>query len=969
MWGSGGTKCGRVLFLVMWRQLFLILVILVRYGAYVIWKIILEHRQCFPAVGDIKIDSLKVKRSGRFYHLPDSMLVKSVFATVKGDWFLSVDASRLAQGVGIQQVDNYKVGDRLALPCATDNRLVDQGSPSTHLTIVPTANHVVSSVNLFTTGSSDKDYLKNTEEDRPSDNEINSKKRTLVQTESLVEDASGVEKKRKTEEKEASVKASEDVGDENIRTNNENPIENNIQDLNDESARLNKGEKCSGLDQEATVVSSSFENIGAETHVQKNTEASEIILPDVLMSLEKNIEQEIPSEISQKEKGESRLVQNNSVASETVPAVLMAVEENIQQEIRSEISQKEKDNELVEETVMGNEIPSSSLIQESAGDQIDNHKEDKESSRKQEHEVKLPRRKKKAKKSATRNKDESAKSKDELEKSKDESAKNKDESARHTDEALMECADNIVSETSSIVPATAHETKNDKVNLSNAEKNEVLEKTLPDDVTMQEVEISKPTDVVEETLKELKDAVGRRKKKKNVGRSATRNDAATATNEENVLPHSGREESQDITSIDVLLVGDCSRDDILANNDAEVPRTEKNVTQGNGEGIDRNPENQNEKMDGEKRKKRKKKTKKSAKNGEGGMPTEISDPHLNDHLNENAKEHETALLDAARIDVDEVKGREAQVFDAGLVTKAKKNKKSSVTGPADLPSKCQSTELELEPEKSQSTNMTVSAVVKSKDIVNDEGNVSKEGSWDIDFLDSFTPGKDSTTSVKVKKPKKKTKERFFVNFRNDSAIQSQKLISKSENKKVPTNVENDPNIPNTDQFKTPKKKSKIDAPRISKSAHANKAHGEPSAEVFQNQKSDKPRVILGLASVKTVQKSSPEVNKSQNVKSLLSGSGTIYGGDNDESSADDNASPGSSSSSGDIASSIDSGSCAVKRKGGGGNSQSKSKNISMTGRVRSSPRFKRAKVTASQQLGDTESEPVDFVPESPPMAK
>nr|GEY16628.1 nucleolar protein NET1-like isoform X2 [Tanacetum cinerariifolium] len=965
-------------------------------------KIMLEHQECFPAIGDIKINSLKVKRSGRFYHLPDSMLVKSVFATVKDDWFLSVDASRLAQGVGIQQVDNYKVGGQLALPCAADNCSVDQGSLSTHLTIV---NHVVSSVNQFTTGNSDKDYLKNTEEDRPFDHEINSKKRTLVQTESLVADASGAEKKRKTEEKETSVKASEDLGDENIRTNNENPIENNIQDLNDESAGLNKGEKCSGLDQEATVVSSSFENVGAETHVQKNTEASEIILPDVLMSLEKRIEQEIPSEISQKEKGESWLVQNNSEASETVPADLMVVEENIQQEISlpSEISQKEKDNELVEETVMGNEIPSSSLrtsdcelddpgknktaekevlstsliktrltllkdaadmsekdlgstVQESAGDQTNNHKEDKESSRKQEPEVKLPRRKKKAKKSAARNKDESAKSKDELEKSKDESAKNKDE-------ALMERADNIVSETSSIVPATAHETKNDKVNFSNAEKNEVLEKMSPDDVTMQEVEISKPTDVVEETLKELKDAVGRRKEKKNVGRSATRNDAATATNEENVLPHSGREESQDITLIDALLVDDCRKDDILANNDAEVPRTEKNVSQGNGEGIDRNPENWNEKMDGEKRKK----TKKSAKNGEGGMPTEISDPHLNDHLNENAKEQETALLDAARIDVDEVKGREAQVFDAGLVTKAKKNKKSSVTGPADLPSKCQSTEIELEPEKNQSTNMTVSEVVKSKDIFNDEGNVSKRGSRDIDFSDYFTPGKDTTTSVKVKKPKKKTKERFVVNFRNDSAIQPQKLISKSEDKKVPTNVVNDPHIPNTDQFKTPKKESKIDAPRISKSAHANKEHGEPSAEVFLNQKSDKPRVILGLASVKTVQKNAPEVNMSQHAETLLSLSGTIFGGNSEQGTADDNASPRKSSSPGEIASSIDSGSCAVKRKGGGGNSQSKSKNLSMTDHVRSSPRFKRAKVTASQQLGNTESEPVDFVPESPPI--
>lgn len=143
-----------------------------------------------------------------------------------------------------------------------------------------------------------------------------------------------------------------------IRTNNENSMENDIQDLNDESTRLNKGEKCSGLDQEAKVVSSSIENVVAETHVQKKTEASEIIGPDVL---ETNVEQEIPSEISQKEKGESAFVQNNSEASETVPAVFMAVEENIQQEISSEISHKEKETELVKERVMGNEIPSSSM--------------------------------------------------------------------------------------------------------------------------------------------------------------------------------------------------------------------------------------------------------------------------------------------------------------------------------------------------------------------------------------------------------------------------------------------------------------------------------------------------------------------------------------------------------------------------------------------------------------------------------
>ena len=117
-----------------------------------------------------------------------------------------------------------------------------------------------------------------------------------------------------------------------------------------------------------------------------------------------------------------------------------------------------------------------STVEESAGDQIDNFKEDEEPSRKQEPEVKLPRRKKKAKKSAARSKDESAKNKDKSEKSKDESARQADESAENKDEALMERADNIVSNISSIVPATAHETKNDQVSLSNAEKNEVLEK-------------------------------------------------------------------------------------------------------------------------------------------------------------------------------------------------------------------------------------------------------------------------------------------------------------------------------------------------------------------------------------------------------------------------------------------------------------------------------------------------------------
>ncbi|KAG8365980.1 hypothetical protein BUALT_Bualt17G0028500 [Buddleja alternifolia] len=56
-------------------------------------KIVLEHMQCFAEIGDLRVHSLKVKRRAKFYHLPDIMLVWSVFQGVKGSWFLSADAS------------------------------------------------------------------------------------------------------------------------------------------------------------------------------------------------------------------------------------------------------------------------------------------------------------------------------------------------------------------------------------------------------------------------------------------------------------------------------------------------------------------------------------------------------------------------------------------------------------------------------------------------------------------------------------------------------------------------------------------------------------------------------------------------------------------------------------------------------------------------------------------------------------
>ncbi|KAB1201207.1 hypothetical protein CJ030_MR0G004688 [Morella rubra] len=57
-------------------------------------KILYEHPLCFPNVGKIQIHALKVKRKGFFYHLSDSMLVKSAFDGVKNNWFLGVDASQ-----------------------------------------------------------------------------------------------------------------------------------------------------------------------------------------------------------------------------------------------------------------------------------------------------------------------------------------------------------------------------------------------------------------------------------------------------------------------------------------------------------------------------------------------------------------------------------------------------------------------------------------------------------------------------------------------------------------------------------------------------------------------------------------------------------------------------------------------------------------------------------------------------------
>ncbi|KAL9251753.1 hypothetical protein AKJ16_DCAP12338 [Drosera capensis] len=56
-------------------------------------KLLSEHKNCFPGVGDIKVHALKVKRKAHYYHLSDSMLVHSAFHGVKTNWFLFAEAS------------------------------------------------------------------------------------------------------------------------------------------------------------------------------------------------------------------------------------------------------------------------------------------------------------------------------------------------------------------------------------------------------------------------------------------------------------------------------------------------------------------------------------------------------------------------------------------------------------------------------------------------------------------------------------------------------------------------------------------------------------------------------------------------------------------------------------------------------------------------------------------------------------
>ncbi|KAL0385425.1 UNVERIFIED_CONTAM: hypothetical protein Sradi_2936800 [Sesamum radiatum] len=64
-------------------------------------KLVLEHMQCFPKIGEIHIHSMKVRRRANLYHLPDNMLVWSAFHGVKRNWFLSADVSGIPEVGGV----------------------------------------------------------------------------------------------------------------------------------------------------------------------------------------------------------------------------------------------------------------------------------------------------------------------------------------------------------------------------------------------------------------------------------------------------------------------------------------------------------------------------------------------------------------------------------------------------------------------------------------------------------------------------------------------------------------------------------------------------------------------------------------------------------------------------------------------------------------------------------------------------
>ncbi|XP_045812095.1 uncharacterized protein LOC123906270 isoform X2 [Trifolium pratense] len=101
-----------------------------------------EHPSCFPKIGPIQIHGIKVKRNGYFYHLSDSMIVKSAFSSFNKTWYLSVDVSaledcrqneKLLSHVSLHQMDSIGFAN---------NGLVDSGDNNNNAIILPCSNQL-----------------------------------------------------------------------------------------------------------------------------------------------------------------------------------------------------------------------------------------------------------------------------------------------------------------------------------------------------------------------------------------------------------------------------------------------------------------------------------------------------------------------------------------------------------------------------------------------------------------------------------------------------------------------------------------------------------------------------------------------------------------------------------------------------------------------------------------------------------
>ncbi|KAL5991241.1 hypothetical protein ACLOJK_012148 [Asimina triloba] len=56
-------------------------------------KVMVEHRLCFPDIGEITISAAKVRRNSCFYRLSDTMCIRSAFSGIKGTWHIYIDAA------------------------------------------------------------------------------------------------------------------------------------------------------------------------------------------------------------------------------------------------------------------------------------------------------------------------------------------------------------------------------------------------------------------------------------------------------------------------------------------------------------------------------------------------------------------------------------------------------------------------------------------------------------------------------------------------------------------------------------------------------------------------------------------------------------------------------------------------------------------------------------------------------------